>query len=191
MSGEPRARGISLWLVPEGATGERLAGLIDRLAARLGTTAFAPHVTLLPGVSGAEDDVLGRARALATDLEPFSIEFSGIDGHDAHFRCLFFRVGGSPVLREAHARAARRFDRAPDPTFDPHLSLVYGSLAAAAKAELTPELEARIPAPLVARRLHVWRTEGAVGDWRELVALDLGPGIHKPKRAEGWPEDRR
>ena len=47
---EPRAKGISLWLMPEGDAHQRLSEIIDRLAARLGTTPFPPHVTLLPGV---------------------------------------------------------------------------------------------------------------------------------------------
>lgn len=52
---EPGARGVSLWLMPEGEAGRRLGALIDRLAARLGTPAFPPHVTLLPGIERPVD----------------------------------------------------------------------------------------------------------------------------------------
>ena len=176
MGHEPRARGTSLWLMPEGAARQSLTALIRRLADRLETAPFAPHVTLLPGLAAPEPGVLDGARALASELSSLELEPSGVDGLDQHFRCLFFRIGRSPALRNAHAGAARRFGRAPDPTFDPHLSLVYGSLDATATADLTRELEPRVPAALVVRRLHVWRTEGAVREWRELAAFDLGPG---------------
>jgi hypothetical protein len=172
--GEPRAKGLSLWLMPSGAAREDLAALIERLAARLGTAAFAPHVTLLPGLSGPEAETLARARALAGDLRPLPLVFSGIDGLDVPFRCLFFRAVASPELREAHARAAGHFDRPPEPAFDPHLSLVYGTLEATLKADLKRELAPKRPSPFEVRHLHVWKTEGPVGEWGERAVLELG-----------------
>jgi hypothetical protein len=163
--------------MPEGATRESLTALVQRLAGRLRTVRFAPHVTLLPGLDGPEARVLDGARALAASLAPIDVEPSEVDGADQHFRCLFFRIAGSPALRDAHARAAAGFGRVPDPVFDPHLSLVYGSLDAAARAELTRELVPRVPAPFVTRRLHVWRTHGTVGEWTELAAFPLGAGV--------------
>lgn len=171
---EPRAKGISLWLMPEGACRDRLAGSIDRLAVRLGTEPFPPHVTLLPGVPGPESDVLHRARLLAAELDPLTVELSAIDGTGEHFRCLFYRAAPAPALLDAHGRAAGRFGRAPDPSFDPHLSLVYGTLAPGIKAGLAPELSPEAPERLEVRHLHVWRTEGPVGDWREIGCLALG-----------------
>ena len=173
---EPRAKGVSLWLTPEGVAREKLAALIDRLAAELGTAAFAPHVTLLPGLPGPEAEVLDRARVLAGELPPLFLAFSGMDGNSAHFRCLFLRVATSPALREAHARAARHFGREPEASFDPHLSLVYGTLDAARKDDLKREVLPLAAASFKARRLHVWRTEGPVGEWRELAAVELGAG---------------
>jgi 2'-5' RNA ligase len=172
---EPRARGVSLWLMPAGPTRDRLAETIGRLAARLGTRPFAPHVTLLPGLPGPETGVLERARELAAELEPVSIDLEGVSGHDAHFRCLFFRVADAPALRKAHERAARRFGREPDPAFEPHLSLVYGTLASDVKARLRAELAPDTPGGFLANRLHVWRTEGVVGEWHELEARGFGP----------------
>lgn len=174
MSTEPRARGVSLWLMPEGEAYRRLAEAIGGLASRLATTPFAPHVTLLPGLPGPGEGVLERARDLAAELEPLSIEITGVAGQDAHFRCLFFRVADAPALREAHREAARWFGREPDPAFEPHLSLVYGTLAPEVKARLGTELAAELPAGFPADRLHVWRTEGVVGEWRELGAPAFG-----------------
>jgi 2'-5' RNA ligase len=171
---EPRAKGTSLWLMPEGARREKLTSLIARLAARLGTSPFVPHVTLLPGVCGPEAGILEGARALASDLAPLDLEPAGVDGLEEHFRCLFLRITGSGDLVGAHARAARQFGRAPDPTFDPHLTLVYGALPASRKAALASEIGAALPPGFRARRLHVWRTQGVVAEWRELESFELG-----------------
>ena len=101
--------------------------------------------------------------------------FSVVDGTDHHFRCLFLRARASEALRDAHARAARQFDREPDPSFDPHLSLVYGTLDTPVKAELTSELSAEARTSFEVRHLHVWRTEGPVGEWRALGSFVLAP----------------
>jgi 2'-5' RNA ligase len=173
----PQARGISLWLMPEGETRERLAALIQRLAARLGTVTFAPHVTLLPGLTESEGGVLQATEALAADIAPFPIDLDALEGRDEPFRCLFVRAAATEALRQAHAVAARRLGRSPDAVFSPHLSLVYGVLSRGTKTALTRELAAEVPVAFEAHRIHVWRTEGPVGDWRELAVVPFAsPG---------------
>jgi 2'-5' RNA ligase len=172
----PPAKGTSLWLMPEGEARTRLAALIDRLAVRLGTPSFAPHVTLLPGLPGPEKEVVARAASLARGIEPLTLSLGAIDGWNEPFRCLFVRADASAALRAAHARAARAFGLDPDPEFVPHLSLVYGTLAPDRKAGLLRELAAEAAAELEARHLHVWRTQGLVAEWRELAAFALGGG---------------
>jgi 2'-5' RNA ligase len=170
----PRAKGISIWLMPEGETAARLATLVTRLAARLDTEPFVPHVTLLAGLAGPEDEVITRAASLARDLAPLTLKLSAVESRDDPFRCLFVRVEATGALRAAHAAAARAFERDPDPEFLPHLSLVYGTLAPQRKAALGREVTAEAAGSLEIRRLHVWLTKGAVGDWRELGVFPLG-----------------
>jgi 2'-5' RNA ligase len=176
MEGEPRARGVSLWLMPEGEARDRLAGLIARLSERFSTPAFPPHVTLLPGIGGREDDLIAVSAALAADLPPFPVRLRGVEGCDEHFRCLFARAVADRPLRAAHAAAARAFGREPDPAFLPHLSLVYGTLPPETKWPLAMELASAVPRSIEVARLHVWRTEGPVGDWREVGTFPLAGG---------------
>jgi hypothetical protein len=177
------AFGISLWLMPEGRVRETLAARIVRLASRLGTIPFPPHVTLLSGLAGAERDIVGHAAAVAREMEPIRVELGDVEGRDAHFRCLYHLAGPLPALRDAHALAARHFGREADPSFEPHLSLVYGTLAPAEKARLAREWarEHARPGAGVARvefevrDLHVWRTSGRAEAWSEIGVLALGP----------------
>jgi 2'-5' RNA ligase len=171
-----RAKGISLWLMPEGESGERLAALVVRLAARLGTEPFAPHVTLLPEVLEPEAAVVARAGGLARELAPLRLKLAGVEGSDEPFRCLFVRAEASAALRAAHAAAARAFERDPDPGFLPHLSLVYGRLAPERKTSLAREVGAEAALEFEVRSLHVWRAEGALVEWRELAVFPLGAG---------------
>jgi 2'-5' RNA ligase len=171
---QPVGRGVSLWLMPEGEAHERLLGLIARLARRFSTPAFPPHVTLLPGIEGrAEEDVLEASRRVAAGLGPFEVGLSGVEGRDEPFRCLFARaVLDEPLLR-AHEAAARAFDREPDPAFFPHLSLLYGALPPATKREAAAAASSLVTLAFRARRLHVWRTDGPVAEWREIGAFGL------------------
>jgi 2'-5' RNA ligase len=159
--------------MPEGESRLRLASLIGHLAARLGTEPFEPHVTLLPGLAQREDAVLHLASALASRLPPLRVRLRGVESRDEHYRCLFARAAADDPLVAAHAAAARAFGREPDPEFLPHLSLVYGTLTPETKGPLAVELGSTVPGSFAATRLHVWRTEGPVGDWREVGRLPL------------------
>jgi 2'-5' RNA ligase len=172
---EPRARGISLWLMPGAVARRRLAALIERLAARLGTAPFPPHLTLLPGIEDGPDEVLAAAGPLAAGLRPLTVRLESVEGREEPFRCLVALAAADEPLRAAHAAAARAFGRQPDPVFLPHVSLVYGSLAPETKSELIRDVASSAVLACEAARLHVWRTEGPVGDWREIGAFDLGP----------------
>jgi 2'-5' RNA ligase len=170
---EPGARGVSLWLAPEGEAGRRLGALIDRLAARLGTPAFPPHVTLLPGVELPDDEALEASRALARSLPPLSVRLEDVEGSREFFRCLVVRAAADAPLLAAHAAAARAFARPADPDFFPHLSLVYGSLEGSVQRALAAEVRPLVPAAFAAATLRVWRTAGRVARWREVAVLPL------------------
>jgi 2'-5' RNA ligase len=177
--GAGRARGVSLWLMPEGEVRDRIAALIARLAGRFSTPTFPPHVTLLPGIEApSEGEVLEASRALSRRLRPLEVGLQGVEGREEHFRCLFVRAASDAPLVAAHAAAARAFGREPDPEFLPHLSLVYGTLAPETKGPLAAELGSGLPGSFAATCLHVWRTEGPVGDWREVEVFPLaGEGL--------------
>lgn len=168
-----QARGVSLWLMPEGASRERFSALIGRLAARLGTEPFAPHLTLLPGLEAPEERILATTALLAVSVRPFPVRLVAVEGRDEHFRCLFARAESDGPLRAAHAAAARAFDREPDPAFLPHLSLVYGTLLPEAKRSLAAEVAAEAVSSFEAGSLHVWRTQGPADDWHEIGAFGL------------------
>jgi hypothetical protein len=170
----PRAKGFSLWLMPEGAPRERLAGWIDRLADRHRSERFPPHVTLLAGVRGPRHDVLSRAAAAAARLAPLDLRLGGIDGRDEHFRCLFARVTPSGPLLAAHEAAAHAFASEREPAYLPHLSLLYGVLPAEEKQRLAREIGGEVDLRFQVRRLHVWSTEGPVAEWYEVGGLALG-----------------
>lgn len=166
---------LSLWLVPEGPARARLDGLIADLAARLRTTPFRAHVTLLGGVKLDERDALERARDLAARLRPVPLSFPRA-GHGAeYFRCVVLEAEATADVLGAHQRARRAMGRGPD-RFLPHLSLVYGRLGEAMRAELAREVERALEVPLAlsGSRLELCETRGAPSRWRSCGGFALG-----------------
>ncbi|HEY6548756.1 MAG TPA: 2'-5' RNA ligase family protein [Vicinamibacteria bacterium] len=167
------ARGVSLWLLPEAAEGDRLARVISRLASRLGTPAFAPHVTLLPGLAFPKDEVVDRTAPLLTDLEALSVALGSPAGRDEPFQRLFLPVAMTFRLVHAHALFRSAFAPGDERPFEPHLSLVYGPLAEAEKASLLREIVPDLPKRLRLSTLEVVETEGPVEKWQSLARFPL------------------
>ena len=182
--GEPRARGVSLWLVPVDEAKAALARLIAEVAGRLGTPVFAPHVTLVGGVTrpGA-DDVVRRAGELALALEPLSLPLRGPLGSDEAFRCLYLPVGETLKLLTTHALARAALRVADERKYEPHLSLVYGAVPPEQKARLLAELAPLVPSRVEFRAVEVVCTEGVVALWRTLAVFPFGgPALGHERR---------
>lgn len=162
----------ALWLSPAGTARERLQALIALLAARLGTPAFAPHVTLLAGLTPAHD--MPRAtRALATQLEPLSLRLGRVKYLDEYYRSLFVEVEATRALLHARACAVERFASAPS-AYYPHLSLVYGELAAQRKQDLIDELGLGFDETLTLTRLELIEVTDGPESWRRIERAALG-----------------
>ena len=167
----------ALWLVPprRGALSRKLRGLIEDLAGRFGTPVFAPHVTLLGGLSGASTALSGGAERMARRLEPCEVRLGEIVSRDAYFRRLVSVTAPTDALLAARELAAAAF-RLPAEPYWPHLSLAYGDLDPVQTASL---LAAAVAAGVSGQRfaastLELWRTEGPVGRWRCVASLRLG-----------------
>ncbi len=163
---EGRGHGTSLWLMPDGASAERLSALVSSLAARLGTPAFPPHVTLIHGLVRDEEAIVDLTGGLVEHLAGQSVSFGPVEAQPEFFRCLYLRVEPATSLRDAHALAAKTFGVPPDADYLPHLSLVYGSLDAAEKDRIAAAAVAEVPPTITLTAIEVWRTEGPVGEWR-------------------------
>lgn len=170
----PKARGVSLWLVPVDGAKVPLARLIADLAGRLGTPAFAPHVTLVAGVGGSSDDLVRRAEELAVALEPLSLPLRAPAGSSEPFRCVHLPVGETLKLLATHALARAAWRVADETRYEPHLSLVYGTLEPGQREALVAELLPLVPPRVEFAALEVVRTEGAVAEWRTLAVIPFG-----------------
>jgi 2'-5' RNA ligase len=163
----------ALWLAPDPALRERLAGIIDDLARLWRTPRFEPHVTLLAGLRLEAAEIREHAEALARGLQPLDVTFTRVTCRPEYHRAVFVEVEGGD-LHSAHAGAAAALAAAPDPDYLPHLSLLYGNLSPEAKDAILKRVGPRWDVPGRLERLEVVRTEGAPASWIRLAAFPLG-----------------
>ena len=166
----------SLWLLLPRQVHERFQSLIARLSARLGTPAFEPHITLLGGLTGTEEDLRQRTRALAGALRSFEVRLLEAAWLDEYYRCLFVEVAPSRALFAAHEAAGRHFEQHPDARFFPHLSLIYGTLEQKEKMQILDDIGRTFDEKVCIEHVALYETSGPPSVWRCITRVGLGGG---------------
>jgi len=163
----------SLWLMPTGDVYDELERILHKLSAKYGTREFPPHVTLLGGIVGPRREVLRECASLAALIRPFTIRLEKIDYLDEYFRCLFVRAATTAPLLKAHQVARDVFGRRREPSFMPHLSLLYGDFSRSLKEGAAAELGPRLDLAFKVRSLVLYSTRGEPRDWRRVAKFGL------------------
>ena len=101
-------------------------------------------------------------------------------GSDQAFRCVHLPVGETLKLLATHALARAAWRVADEARYEPHLSLVYGTLGPEQRDALVAELAPLVPPRVEFAALEVVRTEGVVADWRTLAVFPFGGSGHGP-----------
>ena len=112
-----------------------------------------------------------------------SLPLRGPEGSDEAFRCVHLPVGETLKLLATHALARSALRVADERKYEPHLSLVYGTVPPEPKARLLDELAPLVPSRVEFAALEVVRTEGVVADWRTLAVFPFGgPALGHDRR---------
>lgn len=163
----------SLWLMPTGEVYEQLERILHKLSAKYGAPEFPPHVTLLGGIVRPRREVLRECASLAALIRPFTIRLEKINYLDEYFRCLFVRAASTAPLRKAHQMARDVFGRRREPSFMPHLSLLYGDFSRSLKEGTAAELGRRLDLAFKVRSLVLYSTHGEPRGWRPVARFGL------------------
>lgn len=160
-----------LWLEPEGELGERLRDAILRIGETHGGPAFEPHMTLLPLLSGTQEELEQTASALAATVPPVELELLQPDYSDTYFQCVFLRIAETQGLLAARAAASGMFGHGEGP-FMPHLSLLYGDHPQAERASIAGSIDRTLGNQrFVARRVVLIRAYSEdPADWHRIAS---------------------
>lgn len=165
----------SLWLMPAAEDGARLASVLADLSARFGTPLFTPHLTIAGDTDRPVTQLATEiaAAAAADEVAAFSGEVLGIETSETFFRSFYARFAVSAPL----AALKQRLDPQAREPFLPHVSLLYGPVAAGPKAEAAAQISAALTGrPIRFDRLCVVTSgqDVPIADWRITETVTLG-----------------
>lgn len=135
----------SLWLVPQEPDLAYFQAIINRLAKRFDTLPFCPHVTLYSGPLPPAIDLQQVCAALPA--KPLVLEVQRLSHAPRFAKTLYVQLGQSPTLTQWVRHLVAAIPQAQDPVLDPHISLLYHRLDAAAKQTLMETIS--LPRPTI------------------------------------------
>lgn len=169
----PAPTTYSLWFMPQGEHYRWLAQVIGRFSQAWGTTRFEPHVTLLGGLAGPEEEVISQTVRLAGSLQPIIIQLTSLAGTDEYFRCLFIRVEPTEEVLAAHQQAREVFNQPDEPQYMPHLSLLYHDCPEQVRNAIIAKIGGLFQGEFIAHDLHLYDTTAAPDTWRRVRTFSL------------------
>ena len=133
-----KSHAIAYWLLPETAVREVFAAKICELARRFDAPMFAPHVSIFvaPENSRQPAEILRELGAVTIQLTIRCIRFSG-----QFTKTLFVQFERSIPLQEMGDRIWKASGTRERYVIDPHLSLLYASLAEEKKKALVDDIK--------------------------------------------------
>ena len=126
----------SIWLMPAPEDAKLLSGLVAELSSRLGTPLFTPHLTIAGDTDRPVTTLTAAIAEAAREIRAFSETVAAIETSEAFFRSFYARFAVSPPL----ATLKQWLDGEATQAFMPHVSLLYGPVAAGPKAQAAAEV---------------------------------------------------
>lgn len=159
--------------MPPGDVCNQLTEVILQLSRKYSTPNFEPHVTLLGGLTGTEEEILSKTSKLANLIQPYAINLTKMDYLDECFKCLFIKVEETESVLKANVKAREIFNQQQDPKYMPHLSLIYGSLSPDTKERIIKEIVGKFDFKFEARSIHVFLTDSKPENWSRVKEFPL------------------
>jgi hypothetical protein len=162
-----------LWFKPSGTAYDILACTIRDLANQVGGPVFEPHVSLIGGLEGTEEELIHQTEQFARQVEPFTIVLTEPSYGDEHFHCIFMLVEQTTPIMNAYA-LARDFFHKPNQAFVPHLSLAYGSYPDSQKRLIIGKLPPDVRACFDVSTLYLIRADSPdPKNWHQIATAPI------------------
>lgn len=165
----------SIWLVPNSDDEAFLSSLVHELAECFGAPVFTPHLTLRGDTRTALDQLTEEIGAAAGLVPAFAAPIAAVETTAAFFTAFYARFALSPPL----AALKRCLDPIAAESFVPHVSLLYGNLAAELKAPAAAEFGLRLTGRAITFDRICVVSSGQdipIADWSILATASLKQG---------------
>lgn len=157
--------------MPKGNSRLYLRNKIHNISENYGGPKFEPHVTLLSGFLGKEEDLLDKLKILSVKIKPFDIILSSINYLDEFFRSFFLEVKITNELLSARSLATKEFSIIKK-VFFPHMSLAYGNYSLSTKLLMKSEID-KIPNNFLCNEIFLVRNNEIDLQWEIINSYKL------------------
>jgi hypothetical protein len=168
------------FLVPEEPFYAEFQEMIRKLADRLTSPVFEPHVTTFVAKESSEDDVQAILNAAALDLEPMELKPVRYTGTPLYTKSLFLEFEPDAAL-SLLSDSLRRASRTPtDYHLQPHLSVAYAKMSPEQQRMLARELPLPL-SPVYFNRLKAVRVPDRIEAPEEVLAWETLAEVQIPE----------
>jgi len=168
---------IAYWLIPSEPAHSFFQRIINDLARQYDAPVFEPHVTIHVGADCA-DAAENALRDAARKSKVIALRPRGIDQSDEFIKTLFVQFPMSAELRKINDIVREAADDSSHYELEPHLSLLYKSLATATRRELAasikvPLFEVTFEGIKAVRCISPTKSGAQVEAWHVVAAASL------------------
>lgn len=163
---------FSIWLSLGDNENEYFNGIISRLSQEYNSPLFPPHITLLSGFLGDEDELLISAKKFSKELKIFKVKIGQLMQLNEIFTSLFFEVKKNTILLFYHKTAKKHFNFN-QKLFFPHISLVYGMFSNDLKNEMKKKIK-NPPTHSIINSITLAYNDEKNLKWKILQRFELG-----------------
>ena len=169
-----KTKGYSIWLIPKGNIYKKLSNIIGGLSLQHSSPIFEPHVTLLGGIIGNQEEIIANTKKLALIIKPYKVQLAGVDFIDYYLKALFLKAIGTKSVLKPNEKTCAIFKMKNNGEYLPHLSLIYGDFPEALKKEVIENENLRsLKANFIVDMIYLFKTEGEVRDWKKIAEFKL------------------
>ena len=162
-----------LWLMPPPEIHERFAKIISLLSKKYHTPVFNPHITLLKGIQGTEKNIIRKISEFIDILELVPVSLTKIEYTNTYYMSLYIKVKKTDYLLKAHREAAQLLEQAPEISYTPHLSLLYGDFSKELKEGMIAHIGRDFHITFDVNKLHLISSEGIPNKWPIIETFTL------------------
>ncbi|MBU0974575.1 2'-5' RNA ligase family protein [Patescibacteria group bacterium] len=117
----------AVWYEPVGDVYTELKNIIIDLSKKYNSPVFEPHITLLPGGSSLNKEiVVEKLTKVVNEVKPFVTTFRQLNHSDEFFKSVHIELEENDALMEFAGNIQHEINGEIAKNFVPHLSILYG-----------------------------------------------------------------
>ncbi len=162
----PPIYGYVVWLLLSDKSSREIKNWMKLLRDKTDSPFFVPHLTLLrPSDQLDEQQIIRATEKIAEGQKLLRLHVTGTDSGSSQYQAFYLKVEPSQALTALHAKLEKTMSDPGNKAFNPHVSLVYGSLPANKRTELEKVIQLPEQYQMTGNRLAVVRLNGTPEHW--------------------------